>query len=141
MFNPVAAYGYLLPTVYLFMEDIANPDLFVCGCWTWIYLDITRFYDEHRQPSSGFAWPACENTVNRSPIYWGGGFNTISTSVCNRCDSSIACKRCRLEPQLQGHQLRFSSRTHTHRGLTAVTGPMSKDIRSPPRHLSIIQQA
>ena len=27
MFNPVAPYGYLLPNVYLFMADIANPDL------------------------------------------------------------------------------------------------------------------
>ena len=25
VFNPVAPYGYLLPTVYLFMADIANP--------------------------------------------------------------------------------------------------------------------
>ena len=37
-----APYGYLLYTMYLFMADIANPDLFVCGCWTWICLDITR---------------------------------------------------------------------------------------------------
>ena len=29
--NPVAPYGYLLPTVYLFMADIVNPDLFACG--------------------------------------------------------------------------------------------------------------
>ena len=27
----VAPYRYLLPTMYLFMADIANPDLFVCG--------------------------------------------------------------------------------------------------------------
>ena len=48
-FNPVAPYGYLLPTVYLFMADIANPDLFVCGCRTGICLDITRFYEKQRQ--------------------------------------------------------------------------------------------
>ena len=30
MFNPVTPYGYLLLNVYLFMADIANPDLFVC---------------------------------------------------------------------------------------------------------------
>ena len=30
VFNPVAPYGYLLPNVYLFMADIANPDLCVC---------------------------------------------------------------------------------------------------------------
>ena len=34
VFNPVAPYRYLLPTVYLFMADIANSDLFVCGCRT-----------------------------------------------------------------------------------------------------------
>ena len=32
--NPVAPYRYRLPTVYLFMVDIANPDLFVCSCRT-----------------------------------------------------------------------------------------------------------
>ena len=32
VFNPVAHYGYLLRNMYLFMADIANPDLFVCGC-------------------------------------------------------------------------------------------------------------
>ena len=30
-FNYVAHYLYLRPTVYLFMADIANPDLFVCS--------------------------------------------------------------------------------------------------------------
>ena len=57
VFNSVAHYGYLLPTVYLFMADIANPDLFVCSCRAWICLDITRFYEEQRQPSSGSSWP------------------------------------------------------------------------------------
>ena len=46
MFNPGAPYGYLLPTMYLFMADIANSDLFVCGCRTWICLDITRYYED-----------------------------------------------------------------------------------------------
>ena len=36
MFNPVIPYLYMLPTVYLFVADIANPDLFVCCCQTWI---------------------------------------------------------------------------------------------------------
>ena len=61
MFNPVAPYRYLLPTVYLFMVDIANPDLFVCGCRTCICLAITHFYEEQRQPSSGSAWLAYTN--------------------------------------------------------------------------------
>ena len=37
VFNPVSPYGYLLSNVYLFMADIENPDLFVCGCRTWIF--------------------------------------------------------------------------------------------------------
>ena len=35
---------YLLPNMYLFIADIANPDSFVCCCRTWISLDITRLY-------------------------------------------------------------------------------------------------
>ena len=48
-----------VPTVYLFMADIANPELFVCVCRTWICLDITRFYEEQCQLSNGTAGPAC----------------------------------------------------------------------------------
>ena len=33
VFNPVVPYVYLLPNMYLFIVDIAKPDLFVC-CWT-----------------------------------------------------------------------------------------------------------
>ena len=29
VFNPVVAYGYLLPNMYLFIADITNPDSFV----------------------------------------------------------------------------------------------------------------
>ena len=29
VFNPVAPYGYLLPTMYLFIADITNPGSFV----------------------------------------------------------------------------------------------------------------
>ena len=30
-FNPVSPYRYLFPTLYLFVADIANLDLFVCS--------------------------------------------------------------------------------------------------------------
>ena len=95
MFNPVAYYRYLLPTMYLFMADIANADLFVCRIW--ISLDITRFYEEQRQPSSGFTRPACSKTVNLAPFLGVGAFDNICTAVCNRCDSSTACRLCRLD--------------------------------------------
>ena len=71
MFNPVAHYGYLHPIVYLFMADIANPDLFVCGCRTWICFDIICFYEEKRQTSSESAWPACPKNGKSGPHYWG----------------------------------------------------------------------
>ena len=29
VFNPGAPYGYLIPNIYLFIADIANPDSFV----------------------------------------------------------------------------------------------------------------
>ena len=43
VFYSVTPYGYLLPNMYLFKTDIANPDSFVCCCRTWIRLDINRF--------------------------------------------------------------------------------------------------
>ena len=81
--------------VQQFMADIANPDLFVCGCRTWIGLDITHFYEEQCQPFSGSAWQACPTkTENCVPIAWGGRFDTICTVICNR---STACMLCCLE--------------------------------------------
>ena len=70
MFKHVAPYQYLLPTMYLFMADIANPYLFVCGCRTWICLGITGFYEEQRQPSSGVAGPTCPEIGKLSPQCW-----------------------------------------------------------------------
>ena len=55
MFNPVVPYRYLLPTMYMFMVDITDPDLFACSCRTWICPDITRFYEELRQVWTQFA--------------------------------------------------------------------------------------
>ena len=55
--------SYLLPNFYLPVADIVNPDLFACSSRTWIILDIARFYEDHCQPSSGSAWPACQKTV------------------------------------------------------------------------------
>ena len=71
MFNPVAPYRYLLPNLYFSVADIANPDLFACGGRTWISLDIARFYEQQRQPSSGSAWPACPKTVVGPPLRVG----------------------------------------------------------------------
>ena len=39
-----------------------------------------------------------QKTVNRVPIAGAGDFDTICTVVCIRCDSSTACRVCRLEP-------------------------------------------
>ena len=48
VFNPVAPHQYLLPTVYLAVVDITNPDLFVCG--------YEKQYQQVRM---------CQKTVNR----------------------------------------------------------------------------
>ena len=37
-------------------------------------------------------------TVNWAPFMGSGGFDTICTAVCNRCDSSTACRLYRLLP-------------------------------------------
>ena len=91
VFNPIAPYRYLLPTVYLSVADIVNMELLACGCRTWICLNIARFYEEQCQPSSGFAWPY-------------GPKNTICTAVCqNRCDSYTTLLLCRMDPYSIAH--------------------------------------
>ena len=83
MFNPVAPYRYRLLTGYLFTVDIANTDLFVCCCRTWICLDITRLYEEQRQPSSGSAWPACPKTENQLAKTAVTALLLLGSVVCN----------------------------------------------------------
>ena len=86
MFNPVAPYGYLLSDMYLFMADITNPDFLVKSCRTWIGLDITRFCEQQRQPSSRHA----QKTVNRSPIAGGGEVrHNLHSSLSQHCDRVI----------------------------------------------------
>ena len=68
--------GYLLSVMYLFMADITNPDFLVNSCRTWIGLDITRFCEQQRQPSSGSAWPACPKNGKSGPHCWGRGGST-----------------------------------------------------------------
>ena len=98
MFNPVAPYRYLLPNFYFSVTDIANPDLFACGSRTWFSLDIARYYEEHCQPSSGSAWPACQKTVI-GPHCWGReGSTQFTQGLSDRCKSSTACRLCCLEP-------------------------------------------
>ena len=40
-----------------------------------------------------------QKTVNGPLLRGAGGFDTICTAVCDRCDSSTACRLCRLEPK------------------------------------------
>ena len=39
-----------------------------------------------------------QKTVNRVPLLGAGRFDTICTAAWVRCDSSTACRLCRLEP-------------------------------------------
>ena len=46
------------------------------SCRTWIGLDITRFCEQQRQPSSGSAWPTCPKNGKSGPHCWGRGGST-----------------------------------------------------------------
>ena len=61
------------------VADIANPYLFVYGSRTWISLDISCFYEEHCQPSTGSAWSACPKTVIGPPLLGAGEVDTMCT--------------------------------------------------------------
>ena len=92
MFNSVTPYRYLLPTMYLSVADIANPDLLVCGRRTWISLDSARIYEEQCQPSIGSAWPDCRETVNRALIADDRrGQHNLHSGLPDYCDSSTVC--------------------------------------------------
>ena len=126
LINPVAPYGYLLPNVHLFMADISNQDWFVCVSRTWICLDITRFYEEQRQPS-GKSGP---------PMLGAGDFDTICAAVCIRCDSSTACSLCRLEPNiipLQEH-LKHTHHKSDKKSTTSITPTNHTQIYSHSRN-------
>ena len=92
VFNPVAPYGYLFPNMYLFIADIANPDLFdVVGPGLVSPAFVMSSQSHPANPHGRLA--------KKSSLHcWGRGFNTICTSVCDRCDSHTACRLCRLEP-------------------------------------------
>ena len=99
MFNLVAPYLYLLPTIYLFMADITNTDLFVCGCRTWMCSTSPAFV---RSSASHTAGPHGRFAQKRSignSLVGAGGFDTISTAVCKRRESSTTCGMCHLETE------------------------------------------
>ena len=50
--------GYLLHNLYLSVADIANAELFMCVCRTWICLDIFRFHEEQYHPADSHDWLA-----------------------------------------------------------------------------------
>ena len=61
---------------WYYMADIENPDMFVSGCQIGICLDITSFYEEQRQPSSGSTWPACKKNGKSGTHRWGQEVST-----------------------------------------------------------------
>ena len=94
VFNPVAPYGYLLPNVYLFMADIANPDLFVEPGFVSTSPAFMRNSANHPAGPHG---RLCKKNVNRVPLLGAGGSDTICTAVFIRSDSSTACRLCCLD--------------------------------------------
>ena len=75
MFNPVEPYRCLLTTVYLSVSDIANPDLFACGCRTWISLYITCF---HKKREIG------------SPLLGAG----VTSTICQKVETAPSLVSC-----------------------------------------------
>ena len=59
-----------LTCICLWQISHIQTRLFIC-CRTWIGLDITRFREQQRQPSSGSAWPACPKNGKSGPHCWG----------------------------------------------------------------------
>ena len=66
----------------------------VCDvCRAWICLDITCFYEKQCHTSIWSAWTTCPNIGKLGPPLMGAaGFDTLCTAVCERCDSSTACR-------------------------------------------------
>ena len=92
MFNPVAPYRYLLPNLYFYVADIANPGLFVCSSRIWIRLDNGRFYNQQ--------------------IRMAGLPKTVIWGLPDRCDISTACRLCRLDPATPARPHRPSNCHH-----------------------------
>ena len=106
VFNLVAPNDICFLTCICLWLISKNLELFVCCCRTWIYLDITRRYQEQRQPFIVSAWRHAKKRVNWAPIAGVGGIDTICTAACqNRCDSSTTCRLYRLEPLSHIHIL------------------------------------
>ena len=102
MFNPVAPYRYLLPTMCLFMADIANPDLFVCVVVGPGFISTSPAFTRSRasHPAGQHGRLAQKNSKSGSHCWGREVFDTICTAVCNRRDSSAACRLCCLEPNI-----------------------------------------
>ena len=85
VFNVVATYRYLLSTMYLFMADIVNLDLFECLCHIWICVGITRIYDEQRLSSSWSKWLAYLKHGKSGPHCLG---QKVSTQFAHQLDKT-----------------------------------------------------
>ena len=66
VFNHVTPYRYILPTVYLFVEDIANPDLFVCVVVGPGFVSISSAFMKSR--ANHTSWPACPKDGKSGPM-------------------------------------------------------------------------
>ena len=99
VFNPVAPYGYLLSDMYLFMAD---PQIQTClfkVVGPGLVSTSPAFVSSSASHPSGPHGRHAQITVNRALIAWGGKVRRNLHSSLSRCDSSTACRLCRMEPQ------------------------------------------
>ena len=98
MFNHVSPYRYRLLTVYLYVGDNGNADLFACGCRTWIVSTSPAFMRSSASHPAGPQGLLSPKTVNRASIAVGGKYlHNLHISCQNLCDSSTTSKLCLLE--------------------------------------------
>ena len=73
-------------------------------CFVWLSdLDLSRHHPLLRGAAPFIQRVRMAGLLKNSksgPNFWGaGGFDTILTAVCNRCDSFTTCRLCRLGPR------------------------------------------
>ena len=99
VFNSVTPYRYLLPNLYLFKQI---SQIQTCLCYVvgpGLVSTSPAFVRSSASHPAGPQGRLSQKTRYIGPPLLGAEkFDTICTTVCDRCDSSIACRLFRLEP-------------------------------------------
>ena len=86
----------------------------LCVCWTWICLESPAFMRSSTSHPAGSHGRLAPKRKIEPALLGAGGFDTIYTAVCDRCDISTACRLCRLEPFESSSHVVFKSSSHLY---------------------------